>query len=134
MHRTHWSKQTIASVSALALLTASLTPWPVSRAALAAEAMPPVATGAAKPATKPPVAATNPQGEGGDKQEGGIVNGVRKQAASVGMLLLLLAAAPGNLARNVDQAIQKADFGKPKNAEEKTSARPTTSGALPGPR
>ena len=43
---------------------------------------------------------------------------VKKQVASVGMLLLLLAAAPGNVARKVDQAIQNTDFGKKPTADK----------------
>jgi hypothetical protein len=43
---------------------------------------------------------------------------VKKQVASVGMLLLLLAAAPGNVARKVDHAIQNTDFGKKQAADK----------------
>lgn len=109
-HRYSWSKQAIASVSAMALLTATLAPLSVPFAAGAAEAGPPISAGAAKPATQPSVSTNKPQADG-EKPEN-LVTGIKKHAASVGMLLLLLAAAPGNLARNVDQAIQKADFGK----------------------
>jgi hypothetical protein len=128
--RNSLSKRAIASVSALALLTVSIAPLSLPRSAAAAEAGPPISAGAAKPATQPPANANKPQAEAGEKPEN-LVTGIKKHAASVGMLLLLLAAAPGNLARNVDQAIQKADFGK-KPGEAKAGDEKGSSPNVPG--
>jgi hypothetical protein len=79
-----------------------------------ARTSPPKASVSSKPTEQPPAA----------EAEAAFPATVKKQIASVGMLLLLLAAAPGNVARKVDHAIQNTDFGK-KPAADKTTETPT---------